>query len=218
MSNNTSHRPICLAFTLTLASLSCSSSGGAPDTGVRRDAPASADTGLADTGAVDTGGADTGDDADTDPAIDGSPGGDVMSCGFHTKTGQGREVMRLDAADGKTQVLIVREATGSGIGFSTNYTLLAFAVLHAGKLHCIDEAKDLHYVSTHHNWVDEAEATVGAVRYHLDLDYQPTGDAWPPVGRWVWTYRLRGYDTNGTPLWGPIDLGCADLYGKGCGQ
>jgi hypothetical protein len=209
--------------------VACGGSAPSTDGGARRDTPPLGDTRAGDGQQVDarpSDGSRVGDAGDAratdvdapgdDP--DAQLGGTVLDCGFHNVTDSAKEVMRFPSGDGRTEVLIVREAVGMGIGLSTEYALRAFAVVREGRLHCVDQAARLAYQSSHHNWVDWAEATIDGVRHHLDMQYQPTGDASPPVGPWVWTYRLTGLDAGGTRLWGPEDLSCQDLHGQGCGK
>jgi len=180
------------------------------------DAGGAADSGDARSADAAPGDASPGDAPPLDP--DAGLGGTVMDCGFHNTPGPAQEVMRFVSADQQTDVLIVREPSDRFGGFYIDYDLLAYAVVREDRLHCVDQVAQLAYQSTHHNWVDWAEAAVNGVRFHLALDYQPTGDAWPPDGPWVWTYRLTGLDAAGTRLWGPEDLSCQDLHGQGCGR
>jgi hypothetical protein len=159
-------------------------------------------------------GADARLDARAPDASDLGASGPVEDCGFQGLTGEHVEIMRFVSADEQTQALIVRE--GQRFRPVTDFTLKAFAVRHGGRLHCVDAPSRLSYLSTHHNWLDEAETTIDGVTYNLEMRYQPTGDAWPPDGPLVWTYRLRGLDSADELLWGPIDLACEDLHGLGC--
>ena len=109
-------------------------------------------------------------------------------------------VWQLVSDDGETCVLLTRrdDSEPDVIYKAIPYTLLSFKVGHAGVVTEFSEPAQLSWESTHHNWLDVAEAWDSGVRYHLADRYgQDFVDA----------FDLGAIDEQSkSPLWGPITL------------
>ena len=146
--------------------------------------------------------ADTGDPP---PQCDDGPH-EATECGFHEDLGEGFNYRRLQNEAEGVDVIVVREATGFGPGETTQYTLRGFALAKDGCLSCIDSPDALNYVTGHHNWFDDAEATIEGVLHRCHMQYQPE-DPDDSMSEWVWSYDLTGLDpATEDVLWGPIPL------------
>lgn len=142
----------------------------------------------------------------TDPTATGTTadptGTGTADCGFDPTLIFDRlaTVWQLVSDDGETCVLLTRrdDSEPDVIYKAIPYTLLSFKVGHAGVVTEFSEPAQLSWESTHHNWLDVAEAWDSGVRYHLADRYgQDFVDA----------FDLGAIDEqNKSPLWGPITL------------
>ena len=81
---------------------------------------------------------------------------------------------RLESADGKTRVILVREGVQQGVGHSTIFELRRLSVLQEGSCHHSAEAAALSYVNSHHNWRDVAQASISGKTYKVELTFDLT--------------------------------------------
>ena len=214
--------PTKLPVILLLALTACGDSTGDPTTDPTADPTADPSTGTtadptATTQAAPTTGTDptaTGTTADptttdpttTDPTATGTTadptGTGTADCGFDPSLIFDRlaTVWQLVSDDGETCVLLTRrdDSEPDVIYKAIPYTLLSFKVGHAGVVTEFSEPAQLSWESTHHNWLDVAEAWDSGVRYHLADRYgQDFVDA----------FDLGAIDEQSkSPLWGPITL------------
>lgn len=147
--------------------------------------------------------ADTTATTTSDPtATTGDPTGGTADCDFDPSVVFDRfaTTWQLISDDGETCVLLTRrdDSEPDVIYKALPYTLLTFKVGHAGALAEFTDLANLHWESTHHNWLDVAEAWDTTVRYHLADRYgQDFTDS----------FDLGAIDEQSkAPLWGPIVL------------
>lgn len=155
-------------------------------------------------------GTDTGSTTDIDPT-EVDPGTSTTSdptgtapadCGFDPSLTFDRtgDIWQLISDDGETCVLLKRrdDSDPDVIYKAVPYTLLAFKVGHAGAIAEFTDPAKLSWESTHHNWLDVAEAWDATVRYQLtDRFGQDFLD----------TFDLSAIDEQSkASLWGPITV------------
>ncbi len=224
----TTHKPpLRLTALLTLTLVGCGDSGDDPtgsddstatgsttgdtvNTGSTGSSSTTGDTGEPTT-APSTGEPTTGDttDATTTDATTGdtTTGGVAADCGFDDSVVWDRyaTIWQLQSDDGQTCVWLERrnDSEPDIIYKAVPFTLLDFKAGHAGVVDHMEDPGKMSWTSTHHNWMDVAEAWDDAVRYRLE-------DRYPldPVGPdFVDRFDLTAIDEQSEAvLWGPIRL------------
>ncbi len=150
----------------------------------------------------------TGDPTPTSSTGDASTGAttsDVTAdCGFDDGLEFSRlgTVWQLRSEDGETCVWLERrdDSEPDVIYKAVPFTLLEFKAGHMGAVdHLTDQAR-MTWASTHHNWMDIAEAWDDAVRYRLE-------DQYPLDAEFIEQFDLSAIDEQTKAvLWGPIRL------------
>jgi hypothetical protein len=144
-------------------------------------------------------------DPDPPPACDDGPHA-AIDCELHLDLAAEHNYRRLQNEDEEIDVVVVRETIGYGPGETTQYDLAGFALVMDGCLHCIEHPDSLAYDTGHHNWFDDADATIDGVIHRVHMQYQPE-DPDDMSSEWVWSYSITGLEEDGeTVLWGPIEL------------
>lgn len=136
----------------------------------------------------------------TTTATTTDPTGGTADCGFDPSLVFDRfaTTWQLISDDGETCVLLTRrdDSEPDVIYKAVPYTLLTFKIGHAGALTEYTDLATLHWESTHHNWLDVAEAWDTSVRYRLADRYGQD---------FIDSFDLGAIDEQTkTPLWGPI--------------
>lgn len=209
---------------LSLALIGCGDSGGDPtgdtastgaSTGDDTSGTAADPTtgGTADTTGTPTTDASSGELTTGDPTTGDPTTGDlttgnvVADCGFDDAVAWDRfgTVWQLQSGDGETCVWLERrdDSEPDIIYKAVPYTLLELKAGHAGVVdHLTDQAR-MEWTSTHHNWMDVAEAWTDTVRYKLEYEYalEPDDPEMPDQ------FDLSAID-EGTQavVWGPVRL------------
>ncbi|MBA3550258.1 MAG: hypothetical protein H0T76_27600 [Nannocystis sp.] len=150
----------------------------------------------------------TGDPTPTSSTGDPSTGtttSDVTAdCGFDDSLEFSRmgAIWQLRSEDGETCVWLERrdDSEPDIIYKAVPYTLLEFKAGHMGAVdHLTDQAR-MTWASTHHNWMDVAEAWDDSVRYRLE-------DKFPADDAFIDQFDLSAIDLQSKAvLWGPIRL------------
>lgn len=193
----------------TSATADLTDSGSTDTTGTDTTGPTTANpttTAEPTTDPTTTATTDTTTTATTDPtttaATDATTGTVTADCGFDPGLPFDRQgpIWQLVSDDGETCVLLERrdDSEPDVIYKAIPYTLLSFKIGHAGVVSEYTELAQLHWESTHHNWLDVAEAWDSDVRYRLAYRY---GDDF------LDEFDLGASDEQTkAPLWGPISL------------
>lgn len=155
-----------------------------------------------------TTGDDTTGDATTDATTtDATTGGLTADCEFDDSVLFSRmgTIWQLRSDDGETCVWLERrdDSEPDTIYKAVPYTLLEIKVGHAGQLAHLTEQAKMSWESTHHNWMDVAEAWDDAVRFRLEDKY-PLDPVEPDF---VDRFDVSAIDEQtDAVLWGPIRL------------
>lgn len=187
----------------TDSSTSTSTSTGS-STGTGQASTTDSGTDATSTGAPGT----TGDPTPTSSTGDSSTGAttsDVTAdCGFDDGLEFNRfgTVWQLRSDDGETCVWLERrdDSEPDVIYKAVPFTLLEFKAGHMGAVdHLTDQAR-MTWASTHHNWMDIAEAWDDSVRYRLE-------DKYPLDEEFTDRFDLSAIDEQTKAvIWGPIRL------------
>jgi hypothetical protein len=142
------------------------------------------------------------DTTTTTTGPDTTTGNGVADCGFDPDLAYARDatIYQLVSDDGETCVWLERrdDSEPDVIYKAVPYTLLAFRAGHDGAVEFFDEPAQLLWESTHHNWLDAAEAWNTTVRYRLQDRYGMN---------FLDTFELSAIDEQSDAvLWGPILL------------
>jgi hypothetical protein len=169
-----------------------------PTTGDTTTSPTTSPTTDASSGELTTGDATTGD---------GTTGNVTADCEFDDAVVWDRfgTIWQLRSDDGETCVWLERrdDSEPDVIYKAVPYTLLELKAGHQGAVdHMTDQAK-MSWTSTHHNWMDVAEAWNDTVRYKLEDKYPIE----PVDPEFVDQFDLSAIDeATKEVLWGPIRL------------
>jgi hypothetical protein len=118
--------------------------------------------------------------------------GALADCSFGTPDTTG-SVLQLQNADASVCVRIERRNDGRGSMANTNWTLLSMMVGPLGEVALVDDAADLCWYSSHHNFNDWAHAWSGMRRYEVKVSLAGHGT--------MPTYTLHVFEQ------GPLDAG-----------
>jgi len=129
---------------------------------------------------------------------------DVYACGLHQGIETPDNFLVFDHEEEGLAVLLVRHWEAQGAGMSAIYSLAAFAITWEGQTRCLNDTSLFDYENSHHNWADEATATVDELTWTLGIRFQPEDD--PATSPWVWTFPLEATDGTGTSVVGPVLL------------
>lgn len=129
---------------------------------------------------------------------------DVYACGLHEDLEPPDNFLVFEHQGEGLAALIVRQWEAQGAGMSAIYSLAAFAITWDGQTRCLNDTALFDYESSHHNWMDEATATVDELTWTLGIRFQPEGD--PATSEWVWTFPLEARDDAGATVVGPVLL------------
>lgn len=140
--------------------------------------------------------------ATTEPTTDATTGTVTADCGFDPGLPFDRQgpIWQLVSDDGETCVLLERrdDSEPDVIYKAVPYTLLSFKIGHAGVVSEYTDLAQLSWESTHHNWLDVAEAWDSEVRYRLADRYGQD---------FLDSFDLGAIDEQSkSPLWGPISV------------
>jgi hypothetical protein len=138
----------------------------------------------------------------TAPTTDATTGTVTADCGFDPGLPFDRQgpIWQLVSDDGETCVLLERrdDSEPDVIYKAVPYTLLSFKIGHAGVVSEYTDLAQLSWESTHHNWLDVAEAWDSEVRYRLADRYGQD---------FLDEFDLGAIDEQSkAPLWGPISV------------
>ena len=181
-----------LSLFLALSACSITENDSTESTGTTAEPTSTTDI---DPTEVDPGTSSTSSTSDT-------TGTGAADCGFDPARSFDRAgaIWQLISDDGETCVLLERrdDSDPDVIYKAVPYTLLAFKVGHAGALADFTDPDKLSWESTHHNWLDVAEAWDATVRYRLaDRFGQDFLD----------TFDLSAIDEQSkASLWGPVTV------------
>ena len=136
------------------------------------------------------------------PTTDATTGTVTADCGFDPGLPFDRQgpIWQLVSDDGETCVLLERrdDSEPDVIYKAVPYTLLSFKIGHAGVVSEYTDLAQLSWESTHHNWLDVAEAWDSEVRYRLADRYGQD---------FLDEFDLGAIDEQSkSPLWGPISV------------
>ena len=109
-------------------------------------------------------------DASRDLAKDsgGSPSGSLDDCfaGLPTPVGL-QQIDTKASADGRVRLRVALD-TEMNAGLGNGWELIRFGIIVDGVLTCVKDIPQLMYTPSHHNCLDTARVTAGAVRYDLN--------------------------------------------------
>lgn len=89
------------------------------------------------------------------------------------------QTLRFENASSELAVYIQRKFIEYGPGETVQYGLESFDLDSAGTCKSLAAGSaDLEYSTSHHNWADEAAATIDGVRYSLQMDYEIGLGSW----------------------------------------
>jgi hypothetical protein len=134
----------------------------------------------------------------------GAPAG----CDFdlvHFNDPLGGELLQLRSAEACVK-LVRRDLSEPDVIYKARpWALESMTVSHAeGHEELTD---DLEWISTHHNWRDEALGSGALYDYRVEVTYgRLDEDAPPGEGDYGWSYTLTGTGEDGEVALGPLDL------------
>lgn len=157
--------------------------------------------GAASGGSADGGGGSNagpgGDAGANQGGMDGE--GDVIANCLNAPVMPDTESQALRFTGVGVELGIVRYAPiDTGTSKAIPYELQRFALVRGDVAKCVSAAPDLHYTPSHHNWDDQATATVGSETWLLTMNPGPAGIVSTVEGR-----------TGDAVTWGPLQLALA---------
>ncbi len=97
-----------------------------------------------------------------------------------------QQMLRFESADSELTVYLLREFIEYGPGETVQYGLKSFDLDYEDMCRSLSEGSGLEYSVSHHNWADEASATIDGVKYTVEMDFEiGTSPS-------VWTVSIEG--------------------------